>query len=89
MKQKRIVSELVILASAILLSACARDRIFLHEPGSPIRFGAATGWNNDGGTRTQYSGIDNENGDVSPGSTHERIDWVEGKDRIRILCEAL
>lgn len=88
MKLKRIVSELVILASAILLSACARDRIFLHEPGSPIRFGAATGWNNDGGTRTQYSGIDNENGDVSPGSTHERIDWVEGKDRIRILCEA-
>ncbi len=53
-----------------------------------IRFGVSTGYSNGIATRTEYSGKDEDNSLVSSSSSYERIDWVSGSDRIRILCEA-
>lgn len=51
-----------------------------------IRFGAATVYQNDIQTRTEYSGFDENGNFLSSSSKFERIDWVAGHDRIRILC---
>jgi len=77
------------LAAACLLAAgCVSEQTLKHERGTAIRFGASTTWENGSRTRTDYSGYD-ESGDlVHKGSEYERIDWVAGKDQVKILCKA-
>ena len=59
-----------------------------YESGDTIRFGASTGYENSKATRTEYSGLDENGSSIASTSRYERIDWVAGTDRIRILCEA-
>lgn len=59
-----------------------------NEPGTLMVFGASTSWQNEPRTRTEYSGKDERDRDISKDSGYERIDWVESSDRIRILCDA-
>ena len=74
---------------ALVLAGCVKEKTLdRSEPGTPIRFGASTGWENKEMTRTEYSGRDENNALVSSGSQYERIDWVGGKDMIRVICEA-
>lgn len=73
---------------ALVLSGCVKEKtLSLSEPGTPIRFDVSTGWENQETTRTEYSGRDENNALVSAGSRYERIDWVGGKDMIRVVCE--
>lgn len=53
------------------------------EEGAPIRFGVSTTYDNANGTRTEYSGEDEEGREMCALSTAERIDWLS-TDRIRI-----
>ena len=57
-------------------------------PGTEIVFGASTLWQNDVQTRTEYSGRDERDGTIVKTSQYERIDWSDGTDMIRVLCEA-
>ena len=78
-----------ILGGAVLLVAlasCAKAPAELDPTGAAIRFGAATSYPNDERTRTEYSGFDENGNFLSSTSRFERIDWVSGHDRIRILC---
>lgn len=81
----------VLTVAALTLAGCVKEKpteLNSHEPGTPIRFGASTEWENGNETRTEYSGRDEQDRLVSSGSKYERIDWVAEKDRIRILCQA-
>ena len=59
-----------------------------RRKGGLIKFGASTGYANAPATRTEYSGLDENGGSIVSTSNYERIDWVAGSDRIRILCAA-
>jgi len=75
-------------ALVVTLTGCVKGKTITHpEPGTPIRFGVSTQWENGDKTRTEYSGRDENAQIVSSGSDYERIDWVEGRDKIRIVCE--
>ena len=79
---------LLAVAAALAAAGCAKEQSG-YEPGTEIRFGVATGWENRPGTRTEYSGND-EGGEgslVSSSSAYERIDWIPGIDQVRILCD--
>ncbi len=84
---------LALAALSVSAVSCLKEKEMRHEPGSGIRFSASTVWDNVPGTRTEYSGKD-QDGMAINGSTseYERIDWVErssdrsGEDRIRIFC---
>ena len=79
------------IAAISLMAGCNKEKMeedaLTNEPGTEIVFGASTDWLNDEQTRTEYSGKDEQNGTVHKTSEYERIDWVNGKDVIRILCE--
>lgn len=80
-------SSLLLVAGVV---SCGRSSLELDPQGMPVRFGAATTWQNDIQTRTEYSGFDENGNFVTSSSKYERIDWVADHDRIRILCaEAL
>ena len=88
-KNKRTMSKQVIFAILpvfLLLSGCVKEASLGHEEGSPIVFGASTLSDVEGLTRTEYSGKDGSGWITSTSTGYERIDWVGGKDRIRILC---
>lgn len=89
MKKEKSMRALGALATlALVLSGCVKEKtLSLSEPGTPIRFDVSTGWENQETTRTEYSGRDENNALVSAGSRYERIDWVGGKDMIRVVCE--
>lgn len=79
---------MVLAAACLLAVGCVKEHTLKNAPGTPIRFGASTTWENTPATRTAYSGHDNEDDVVHKGSEFERIDWVTGKDQVRILCQA-
>lgn len=70
----------------LALASCAKAPAELDPTGATVRFGAATSYPNDVRTRTEYSGFDENGNFVTSTSRFERIDWVAGHDRIRILC---
>lgn len=77
------------VAAITLFPSCNKElATSFNEPGTEIVFGASVGWQNDVKTRTEYSGKDEQDRVVSSTSEYERIDWVEGKDKIRLLCDA-
>ena len=67
-----------LLGVALLLSAGCEKEKSLDEryEGTEISFSASTGYDNSGGTRTEYSGLVTEDG-------YERINWVSG-DQVAI-----
>ena len=71
---------------ALSLSSCVKNPDDIDPMGDMISFGAATGYENDIQTRTEYSGLDENTALISSSSQYERIDWVENNDRVRILC---
>jgi hypothetical protein len=76
-------------ALVVTLTGCVKGKTMAPpEPCTPIRFGVSTQWENGDKTRTEYSGRDENAQIVSSGSDYERIDWVEGRDKIRVVCEA-
>ena len=80
------------IAAVSMLTGCNKERMevdaLTNEPGTEIVFGASTDWLNDEETRTEYSGKDQNNNNMnSSTSKFERIDWVNGKDVIRVICE--
>ena len=79
-----------ILAVMLSFSSCDEHRTITVErlTGSSITFGASTGYANAPATKTEYSGLDENGGSIVSTSNYERIDWVAGSDRIRILCAA-
>ena len=78
MKAQGIVCALAVAVMAA--TGCIKEN--LMGEGAPISFGVSTGYGLSTGTRTEYSG---EIVGTSP--RYERIDWVQGTDRIRILCD--
>ena len=79
----------VALAVVLTIAGCKKEEAAsFNEPGTEIVFGATTGWQNDSRTRTEYSGKDENDGIITGTSLFERIDWVDGMDRIRLLCDA-
>ena len=81
------------IAALTVLAGCQKvveeDVQVSSEPGTEIVFGASTDWENEPGTRTEYSGKDQNNNAINKStSEYERIDWVDWKDQIRILCDA-
>ena len=91
MKKNVILLAFMAFAALALVSGCVKDQEiagdYSHDPGMDIVFGASTSWTNDIETRTEYSGKDQDNRAVGKTTTKERINWIVGKDRIRILCE--
>lgn len=89
MKKEMSMRALSALATlTLVMSGCVKEKTFSRtEPGTPIRFDVSTGWENKEMTRTEYSGRDENDALVSAGSQYERIDWVGGKDLIRVVCE--
>lgn len=84
-------AALALAATTMMLAGCVKEiNNEGAEAGTPILFGASTQWENNDlkETRTEYSGRDEDNNLVSFGSQYERIDWVGGKDMIRVVCEA-
>lgn len=86
-----LMSRLLALALALALASCGENPAGPDTPGGPgagdeVRLSAATGYQSGPQTRTEYSGYDESGGVVSSGSDYERIDWVEGHDRVRVLC---
>lgn len=72
---------------SLVFTSCEKTRETDEIRGGLIRFGAAAEYENDAAaTRTEYSGRDQLGNLISSTSTFERIDWVPGYDRIRILC---
>ena len=67
--------------SLLTLTACVKDKENEDRQGMPIRFTAASGYDNGVFTRTSYSGQY-----FGETTQYERIDWVVG-DRIRIYCQ--
>ena len=93
MRKNFALRALAALAVMLLAVACAKEKereIQTRIPGTTIRFGASTSWFNGTlpGTRTEYSGLDENGNAVNKDSGYERIDWVAKYDQIRILCEA-
>ena len=89
MLQKKGYHLLTILAAfaALTVVSCTEElTTTIYEPGTEIVFGASTSWLNNVETRTEYSGFDEEGNSISGSSVYERIDWVEGNDRIQVLC---
>ena len=81
----------LLCAVAFSVTGCVKDDI-LEEPqrrpaasvGDEIIFGSRAGFeNSDKTTRTVYSGETY----TANGVTFERIDWVDGTDRVQIYCE--
>ena len=88
---KRNVTKLILaaVAAVTIIAGCEKQLEYGgDETGSPIQFGASTEWLNDIETRTEYSGVDENGRAITSSSNYERIDWVEGKDVIRVLCDA-
>lgn len=82
--KKGTVNTIIWIAAAYLtLSGCTRELEGPETVADRISFEALTSWQNDGKTRTEYSGQFNT---VTGEGRYERIDWVTGKDRIRIFC---
>ena len=71
---------------ALSLASCVKTPDNVDPMGDMITFGAATGYQNDIQTRTEYSGLDEDGAIITSTSQYERIDWVATKDRVRILC---
>ena len=71
---------------AAALSSCGKISSEVTSPNAPIRFEAGTWYKNDVRSRTEYSGVDETGALVGSTSQFERIDWVAGYDRVRILC---
>lgn len=91
MEKNRIIKALIAFSAAVLLVGCAKEtatEFSRRVPGDEIVFGASGAWYNGFQTRTEYSGKDENNRDVSATSEYERLDWVKDYDQIRILCEA-
>ena len=80
------INIILAIAAAALTVSCEKEIDFGGKVGTPIRFGAATGYDNGPETRTEYSGRDESNRLVQSTSQYERIDWVANTDRISILC---
>ena len=85
-------SHLLTLALALALASCEKNPTGPDTPDGPdtarlVHLSAETGYRTEPQTRTEYSGFD-ETGDqvVNKDSQYERIDWVAGYDRIRVLC---
>ena len=74
-------------ALLISISACEKNTEDFGPNGGMITFGASTSYVNGRETRTEYSGVDQNGNVISRTSQHERIDWLEGFDIIKILCE--
>ena len=72
------------LSAVLVLCACGREDIVPTPSDGTITFGASSSWRNLPDTKTAYSG---ELLTVS-GSRYERIDWVPGSDRVRIVSNA-
>ena len=91
-KEMKAAAVLALASAAIMLAGCKVEEessLFSHEPGTPIVFGVSSEWESGTGTRTEYSGKDQDNNNVNKEtSEYERIDWVPESDQIRILCEA-
>ena len=88
---KRNVTRLILaaVAAATMAAGCEKGlEEYGNDTGSPIQFEASSEWPNDIETRTEYSGVDENGHAVSSSSNYERIDWVAGYDRIRVLCDA-
>ena len=79
-KVSRLVTAISLLAAA---TGCVKEKTLVHEPGSPIVFGAAAYYDGGEETRTDYSGML-----FGTSRRYERIDWVKDYDRIRIFCLA-
>ena len=71
----------MVLGASMVFLALSCDK---NEPrwttGDAVTFTAATSWQNGDPTRTEYSG------ELVSDRKYERINWVVGEDRIRILC---
>ena len=89
MTQKKYLMASVVLV-CLLVPGCRKevDTAVNGGPGTEIVFGASTLWQNDVQTRTEYSGRDERDGTIVKTSQYERIDWSDGTDMIRVLCEA-
>ena len=88
MEKNRIIKALIAFSAAVLLVGCAKEtatEFGRRVPGDEIVFGASGAWYNGFQTRTEYSGKDENNRDVSATSEYERLDWVKDYDQIRIL----
>ena len=84
---KTITKALTAAFAALTVVSCTEElTTTVYEPGTEIVFGASTSWLNNVETRTEYSGFDEDGDFISGSSVYERIDWVEGNDRIQILC---
>ena len=71
---------------ALSLGSCVKPVEEIAPSSEMISFGAATGYENDLVTRTEYSGEDEGGAVISSTSQYERIDWVANNDKVRILC---
>lgn len=69
----------------ICISACNNESD-LFSTKKQVRFGVSTIYENCQRTRTEYSGKDQNNNNISSTSTAERINWLP-TDKIRIICE--
>ena len=87
---KRKVTRLILaaVAAVTIAAGCEKELELGGDDTGPIQFGATSEWLNDVETRTEYSGVDENGHAVSSSSNYERIDWVAGYDRIRVLCDA-
>ena len=84
---KSIIKAFTAAFAALTVVSCTEElTTTIYEPGTEIVFGASTSWLNNVETRTEYSGFDEEGNSISGSSVYERIDWVEGNDRIQVLC---
>ena len=79
-------SIIPVVLLALGLGACEKVSEYDAPTKGQISFGASTGYENYGKTRTEYSGVDENENVISSTSQHERIEWVADYDRIRILC---
>ena len=87
--KKKYRSITIMALLGVLLTGCRKEMSEVNAgPGASVDFGATTLWQNDESTRTEYSGKDENDRSIVKTSQYERVDWVEGTDRIRILCEA-
>jgi len=81
------INEILTAVSVITLLgavSCNKEKA-VETAGSAIRFGVSTVYENGPATKTEYSGKDQDNNDISSTSTSERIDWLP-TDQIRIGC---
>lgn len=81
MMKKKIIR--ILLAALPLLPGCVKNILDGAAPGTQINFAASTSYDNNPGTKTEYSGVFTN--ETVSGVTHkyERINWVSG-DKIHI-----